>query len=147
MIKTLLIFGTALMFETALGLVTATGVASAGTCTMEIDKLQKQLSSTDAGMGPTGTGQVAETGQHLHPPTDAMNQATGNKAASLGDVANQNVGQPTDAEAAQTDAFSGSAEPTEADAALDRARQFDLAGNESGCMEEVAKAKTHLGTQ
>ena len=147
MIKTLLIFGTALMFETALGLVTATGVASAGTCTIEIDTLQKQLSSTDAGMGPTGAGQVAETSRHLHPPTDAMNKATGNKAASPDDVASQNVGQPTDAEAAQMDAFGASAEPTEADAALDRARQLDLAGNESGCMEEVAKAKTHLGTQ
>jgi hypothetical protein len=99
MIKTLLVFGT------ALGLVAATGVASAGTCTMEIDKLQKQLSSSDAGMGPTGTGQVAETGQELHPPTDTMNKATGNKAASSDDVANQNVGQPTDAEAAQSGEF------------------------------------------
>jgi hypothetical protein len=141
MIKTLLVFGT------AMGLVAATGVASAGTCTMEIDKLQKQLSSSDAGMGPTGTGQVAETGQELHPPTDTMNKATGNKAASSEDVVNQNVGQPTDAEAAQSGEFGASAEPTEADAALERARQFDLAGNESGCMEEVAKAKTHLGTQ
>ena len=141
MIKTLLVFGT------ALGLVAATGVASAGTCTMEIDKLQKQLSSSDAGMGPTGTGQVAETGQELHPPTDTMNKATGNKAASSDDVANQNVGQPTDAEAAQSGEFGASAEPTEADAALERARQFDLAGNESGCMEEVAKAKSHLGAQ
>ena len=141
MIKTLLVFGT------ALGLVAATGVASAGTCTMEIDKLQKQLSSSDAGMGPTGTGQVAETGQELHPPTDTMNKATGNKAASSDDVANQNVGQPTDAEAAQSGEFGASAEPTEADAALERARQFDLAGNESGCMEEWAKAKSHLGAQ
>lgn len=141
MIKTLLVFGT------ALGLVAATGVASAGTCTMEIDKLQKQLSSSDAGMGPTGTGQVAETGQELHPPTDTMNKATGNKAASSDDVANQNVGQPTDAQAAQSGEFGASAEPMEADAALERARQFDLAGNESGCMEEVAKAKSHLGAQ
>jgi hypothetical protein len=141
MMKTLLIFGT------ALGLVTAIGIASAGTCTMEIDTLQKQLSSTDAGMGPTGAGQVAETGQELHPPTDTMNKATGNKAASSEDVANQNVGQPTDAQAAQMAETSGSAEPTEAGAALERARQFDLAGNEAGCMEEVGKAKAHLGAQ
>src|SRR5262245_28562113 len=95
MMKKLFVFGT------AAGLAVAAGVASAGTCTTEIDGLQKQLSSSDAGMGPTGGGQVAETGQQLHPPTDTMNKATGNKAASSDDVASQNTGQPTDAESAQ----------------------------------------------
>ncbi|NJM90918.1 MAG: hypothetical protein HC863_01135 [Myxococcales bacterium] len=80
MIKTLLVAGT------ALGLVLAAGAASAGPCSTEIDTLQKQLSSTDAGMGPTGTGEVAETG-NLHPPTDTMNQATEGKATSPADVA------------------------------------------------------------
>ena len=69
MIKTLLVAGA------AFGLVFGAGAASAGPCSTEIDTLQKQLSNTDAGMGPTGTGQVAETG-NLHPPTDTMNQAT-----------------------------------------------------------------------
>ena len=84
MIKTLLVAGT------AFGLVVAAGAASAGPCSTEIDTLQKQLSSTDAGMGPTGTGEVAET-SNLHPPTDTMNQATEGKAASPGDVAAQNT--------------------------------------------------------
>ena len=86
MIKTLLVAGT------TLGLVLATGAASAGPCSTEIDTLQKQLSSTDAGMGPTGTGEVAETG-NLHPPTDTMNQATEGKAASPGDVASAEPGR------------------------------------------------------
>ncbi|MBA4099462.1 MAG: hypothetical protein C0484_22160 [Rhodospirillum sp.] len=106
--------------------------------------MQKQLSSTDAGMGPTGTGEVAETG-NLHPPTDTMNQATEGKAASPGDVASQNQGEPTDAEAAQAGAYGTSGAPDEA--SLDRARQFDQAGDEAACMEEIGKVKTQLGAQ
>lgn len=140
MMKTLLVAGT------AFGLVLAAGAASAGPCSTEIDTLQKQLSSTDAGMGPTGTGEVAETG-NLHPPTDTMNQATEGKAASSEDVANQNQGQPTDAEAAQSGEYGTSAAPVEAEASLERARQFDQAGDEAACMQEIDKMKTQLGTQ
>ena len=140
MMKTLLVAGT------AFGLVLAAGAASAGPCSTEIDTLQKQLSSTDAGMGPTGTGEVAETG-NLHPPTDTMNQATEGKAASSEDVANQNQGQPTDTEAAQSGEYGTSAAPVEAEASLERARQFDQAGDEAACMEEINNAKTQLGVQ
>jgi hypothetical protein len=140
MIKTLLVAGT------AFGLVLAAGAASAGPCSTEIDTLQKQLSSTDAGMGPTGTGEVAEAG-NLHPPTDTMNQATEGKAASPGDVAAQNQGEPTDADAAQAGEYGTSAAPIEAEASLERARQFDLAGDEAACMEEIGKVKTQLGAQ
>ena len=140
MIKTLLVAGT------ALGLVLAAGAASAGPCSTEIDTLQKQLSSTDAGMGPTGTGEVTETGK-LHPPTGTMNEATEGKATSPGDVAAQNTGEPTDAEAAQSGEFGTSAAPIEAEASLERARQFDQAGDETACMEEINKVKTQLGAQ
>jgi hypothetical protein len=141
MIKTLLVAGT------AFGLVLAAGAASAGPCSTEIDTLQKQLSSTDAGMGPTGTGQVAETGSNLHPPTETMNQATEGKAASSEDVASQNQGAPTDSEAAQAGEYGTSAAPVEAGASLERARQFDQAGDEAACMEEINKVKTQLGAQ
>ncbi len=143
MIKTLLVAGT------AFGLVLAAGAASAGPCSTEIDTLQKQLSSTDAGMGPTGTGQVAETGSklQLHPPTETMNQATEGKAASSEDVASQNTGQPTDAEAAQSGESGASTAPIEAEASLERARQFDQAGDEAACMEEINKLKTQSGIQ
>lgn len=140
MMKTLLVAGT------ALGLVFAAGAASAGPCSTEIDTLQKQLSSTDAGMGPTGTGEVAETG-NLHPPTDTMNQATEGKATSSDDVASQNQGEPTDADAAQAGAAVTSAAPIEAEASLERARQFDQAGDEAACMDEIGKLKTQLGAQ
>jgi hypothetical protein len=140
MIKTLLVAGT------ALGLVLAAGAASAGPCSTEIDTLQKQLSSTDAGMGPTGTGEVTETGNPL-PPTDTMNEATEGKAASPGDVAAQNTGEPTAAEAAQTGEYGTSAAPIETEASLERARQFDQAGDEAACMDEIGKVKTQLGAQ
>ena len=138
--KTLLVAGT------TLGLMLAAGAASAGPCSIEIDTLQNQLSSTDAGMGPTGTGEVTETG-NLHPPTDTMNDATEGKAASPGDVAAQNTGEPTDAEAAQAGEYGTSGAPVEAEASLERARQFDQAGDEAACMEELGKVKTQLGAQ
>lgn len=132
-----------LVASTALGLTLAAGAASAGPCSTEIDTLQKQISSTDAGMGPTGTGQVAETGSKLHPPTEAMNQATEGKAASADDVAAQNQGQPTSSEAAQA----GAGTALDADASLERARQFDQAGDEAACMDEINKVKSQLGAQ
>ena len=89
---------------------------------------------------------VAETG-NLHPPTDTMNQATEGKAASPGDVASQNQGEPTDAEAAQAGAYGTSAAPIETEASLERARQFDQAGDEAACMDEIGKLKTQLGAQ
>jgi hypothetical protein len=141
MIKALLVAGT------AFGLVLAAGAASAGPCSTEIDTLQKQLSSTDAGMGPTGAGQVAETGSNLHPPTETMNEATEGKATSSQDVASQNQGQPTDSEAAQAGEFGTSAAPVEAEALIERARQFDQAGDEAACMDEINKVKSQLGAQ
>jgi hypothetical protein len=145
MLKSLLAFGT------AAGLVLAAGAASAGTCSTEIETLQKKLSSTDAGMGPTGNGTVGsmgtvtETGK-THPPTDTMNQATEGKAASSQDVLSQNQGAPTDSETAMA-GQAGSGGPAEASDALQRARQFDQAGNEAACMNEIDKAKSQLGMQ
>jgi hypothetical protein len=138
--KTLLVVGT------LAGLVVAAGVASAGPCTTEIEALQKQMSSTDAGMGPTGAGTVKETGT-MHPPTETMTEATEGKAASPGDVASQNVGEPTDADAAQSGEFGTSPAPVQAEASLERARQFDQSGDEAACMKEIEDAKKHLGIQ
>ncbi|HEY1383529.1 MAG TPA: hypothetical protein VGF43_07925 [Dongiaceae bacterium] len=147
MMKTLLVLGT------TAGLMIAAAAASAGTCTAEIETLQKKLSSSDAGMGPTGTGTtgmgtVTETG-NLHPPTKTMNQATDNKAASSSDVLNQNQGAPTSSEASNSGAAPAGQLPGAAAAsdALQRARQADQAGDETTCMNEIAKAKSQLGVQ
>jgi hypothetical protein len=144
---------TLLVLSATAGLVIAASAASAGSCTAEIETLQKKLSSSDAGMGPTGNGTtgmgtVTETG-NLHPPTDAMNQATGNKATSSNDVLNQNQGAPTNSEANNSQAASAGQLPGAAGAsdALQRARQADQAGDEATCMNEIAKAKSQLGVQ
>ncbi|HET6620145.1 MAG TPA: hypothetical protein VFG64_09400 [Dongiaceae bacterium] len=148
-------FKSLLAFGTAAGLVLAATAASAGTCSTEIESLQKRLSSTDAGMGPTGTdnmgnvgamGTVTETGK-THPPTATMNQATEGKAASSEDVLSQNQGAPTDSDAAAADPSGSAGGAAEASDALQRARQFDQAGNETACMSEIAKAKAQLGAQ
>jgi hypothetical protein len=134
MIKTLLVLGT------AAGLLLAVNAASAGTCTTEIEALQKQLARSDAGMGPTN--KIVETGR-LHPPTSTMNQATKGTATSSEDVLNQNQGEPTVSQGAAADE-SGTA-TTEAHKALERARQLDQAGNEAACMTELTDIKTQLG--
>lgn len=43
------------------GVLLAAGSAAAGPCTGEIENLEKTLASTDAGMGPTGTGTETDT--------------------------------------------------------------------------------------
>ena len=128
------------------GLVVAAGVAGASPCGTEIESLQKQLSSTDAGMGPTGTGTVQETG-NLHPPTAAMNEATDGTAASSEDVAKQNQGEPTDSQSAQTGTSDASSSPMAAEDSLKQARQFEQAGDQTACMNAVKAAKKQLGIE
>jgi len=60
-------------------------------------------------------------------------------------VTAQNQGQPTDAEAARAGADGTSAAQIEA--SLEHARQFDQAGDEAACMEEIDKLKTQSGVQ
>jgi hypothetical protein len=96
-------------------------------------------------MGPTGKGEVAETGQKMHPPTESMNEAVEGKATSPDDVAKQNTGETTGSETAQAGEYGSSPAPVEAESALERARQFDMAGNEAACMEQIGKAKAELG--
>ena len=78
-------------------LVLSTGAALAGPC-----DTGRSASLKDAGSGPakTGdsqtTGMTANTGQH--PPTDTMNQKTGDVAASSQDAQRQMQGEPTAAQ-------------------------------------------------
>jgi hypothetical protein len=141
------------------GLLLAAGsAAAAGLCTAEIETLEKTLATTDAGMGPTGTGTdtpadaetttpgtTAQTEQH--PPTDTMNQAAQGKATSPEDVLQQNQGAPTDSDAAEAGQMSTAAGIDDATDSLQRAKELDQKGDEAACMEEIAKAKGALGLQ
>jgi hypothetical protein len=78
------------------------GAAQAGPC----DTGGKSTNLRDAGAGPTprNTGQttgLSSANTDQHPPTDTMNRATGNVAASSQDAQKQMQGQPTAAQQAQ----------------------------------------------
>jgi hypothetical protein len=78
-------------------MVLSVGTAHAGPCSS---------SGKDAGSGPTPgfTGQTIGTGSadtREHPPTETMNRATGEKAASSQDAQRQMQGQPTAAQQAE----------------------------------------------
>jgi len=80
-------------------LVLSTGAALAGPCDTS------RAASKDAGSGPAKmgdtqtTGMAGNTGQH--PPTGAMNQKTGDTAASSQDAQRQMQGEPTAAQQAE----------------------------------------------
>lgn len=114
----------------ALGLVPA----AAGPCTAEIENLNKTLSAKDARSGPTS----GSSG-----PTAAMGEETKGKAVSPEDVRRQAQGQPTAAETGR--AAAGTSAPTDATAALERARMLDQQGKEAECMESVRQAKGLAG--
>jgi hypothetical protein len=132
--------------------VLALGVASAqaGQCTNEINGLSKTLASKDAGTGPSSgaTGSIgtpgAQTGQH--PPTSAMNQATGGSAASPQDVQRQTQGQPTAAAEAGGAKSATGGDLAGASAALARARTLDGQGKEAECMAAIGEAKKLSGS-
>src|SRR5262245_5588193 len=88
------------MMTSAILVASLIGDAEAGQCTQEIEEYQKELSSTDAGMGPTDPAASATTAPET-PATATMNEAAEGKATSGQDVQMQNQGQPTAADAAQ----------------------------------------------
>jgi len=128
-------------------------MAIAGQCTTDIEQLQKKLSTTDAGMGSTTatgaaqtiTPQVPATGTGT-PITTGTSNALQGKAASPSDVAQQNQGQPTAADAAAA-GKPASQDNRTAQESLDRARKFDETGKERECQSELTKAKAAFGTQ
>jgi hypothetical protein len=130
-----------------------TGTAAAQQCKTEIDNVAKVLASRDAGTGPTTgmatpatPGSPAQSDQSgrppQHPPTAAMDQATGGGAASPQDVQGQTRGEPTAAERAQGAQPPAASEKLKsAQAALQRAREFEGTGREAECMSAIAEAK------
>lgn len=85
-----------LVFAPLLTVILTVSAANAGPC---------NVPEKDAGSGPTPgyTGQTtgsAGPSKQLHAPTQAMNNAVGQKAASSQDAQRQQQGQPTAAEQA-----------------------------------------------
>src|SRR5262245_6538402 len=120
----------------AIFLASVIGEAEAGQCTQEIANYEKQLSSSDAGMGPTDPS-ASTTATTETPTTATMNEAAEGKATSAQDVQQQNQGEPTAADAAQAQ----SALPAAGQGTLDQARQLDKAGKEAECMTVMESLK------
>jgi hypothetical protein len=146
----------------------------AGPCTGEIGALQKILTSSDAGSGPTmrtgsttghptgstqsqsgGTEAAVSATPRQVPPageapktnvTTTMNTATQDKAASPQDVRAQIQGQPTSSQVA-SGAMPASDKAKQVEAALGRARTADQSGDASGCTSAVNEVKNLLGTE
>jgi hypothetical protein len=139
-----------MMVTAALGVSFALSQASAGQCTQEIQNYEKQVSTSDAGMGPTkptATGTATSVDNAGATPkagevpgteaTKTMNQAVEGKATSQQDVQKQNQGQPTAADSTKPE----SAEPAAGPVNLDQARTLDRAGKEAECMAVMQKLK------
>jgi hypothetical protein len=132
---------------------TASTLASAGQCTTEIEQLQKQLSASDAGMGPTTKPSSADSAVVQSPApvpgtpiTAGTNNTLQGKAASPSDVAKQNQGEKTAAEEA-TSGKPASLDKRSAQESLAEARKLDEAGKETECQNEITKAKSAFGIQ
>ena len=81
-------------------LVLSAGAALAGPCDTGRSASLKDAGSGPAKMGDSQTtGMAANSGQH--PPTDTMNQKTGDVAASSQDTQRQMQGEPTAAQQAE----------------------------------------------
>jgi hypothetical protein len=127
------------------GLSMIAGPVLAGPCTDQIAQFDKQMASSDAGSGPTGSiankplasgsgGAQAPDTSGAHPPTARMNQAAGDKATSPADVRAQTQGQDT--------AVKGGSPPLDqAMQALARARTADAQGNAADCNAALNEAK------
>jgi hypothetical protein len=85
--------------------------------------------------------QPGDTSKEQHPPTAAMGQATQGGAASPQDVQRQTAGEPTAAQQAEGARRPATTNLASAQAALQRAREFDAGGRETECMRAVGEAK------
>src|ERR1700754_2394417 len=86
-----------ILFATCVAIIVSAGIAQAGPC---------NTANKDAGSGPTPGHTAQTTGTATspnkeHPPTGAMNRASGDAATSSSDAQRQMQGQPTAAQEAQ----------------------------------------------
>ncbi|WP_425103983.1 hypothetical protein [Ancylobacter sp.] len=120
------------------------GAAVAGPCTDRLTQLDKKVSASDAGSGPTNlpaagtTAPAAATPRAGEAPgtggTTGMNDTLAGKAASPADVRAQTSGQKTAAEG-------GASTADQLDGAMARARTADAAGDAAACGKALDEAE------
>jgi hypothetical protein len=135
----------------------AGGQAYAGPCTHRITEIEKSMSTSDAGSGPTRQTTGGQAGDVAAPPRQApkagetqetggtvtMNSAVGDKAASPGDVRAQTQGGPTAAQTAQS-GRTGGAHAREVSEALRTAKDADARGDSQACTRALDEAAKYL---
>jgi hypothetical protein len=94
-----------------------------------------------ATQGRGASPRASDTVREQHPPTAAMNEATHGGAASPQDVQSQNRGGPTAAQQAEGARRPASERLASAQNALEQARDFDRSGQETQCMDAIARVK------
>lgn len=120
-----------------------TSTAFAGPCTERITALEKSLSTSDAGSGPTQpmTSATAPTAPSVPKAgetpgtggTAGMNATVGSKAASPADVRAQTQGTPTAAQG-------GASTSMQVSDALRAAKTADQSGDSAGCTRALDEA-------
>ncbi len=140
----------------------AAAPAYAGPCTMEIDTLTAALASAGTGGAPAAPAAVphlpkapassgtlpADPLQPQQPPKLPDSHSMPKAPSTAGTLPPNPLAPTTTATGAKvTDPGAMPAQGGEAAAALQRARDLDLAGDEAGCMTEVGKAKDLIVTQ
>ncbi|WP_246659624.1 hypothetical protein [Ancylobacter moscoviensis] len=136
---------TAIVLGTALAGVA--GAAWAGPCTERITTLEKSLSTSDAGSGPTRSTDMPTTAPNESVPragetpgtggTAGMNATVGNRATSPADVRAQTSGSGTAAQG-------GASAAMQLSDALKRAKTADQAGDSATCMRALDEAEQLL---
>lgn len=132
----------ALVLGAALSLVSAT--AFAGPCTDRIATLEKSLSTSDAGSGPTASTSAQTTAPNPGVPkagetpgtggTAGMNATVGDKATSPADVRAQTSGGATAAQG-------GASSAMQVSAAMSRAKAADKSGDAAACSKALDEAQ------
>lgn len=118
--------------------------AFAGPCSERIATMEKSLSASDAGSGPTTSTNAPTTAPDPGVPkageapgtggTSGMNATVGNKATSPADVRAQTSGAPTAAQG-------GASSAQQLSAAMSRAKEADTAGNADACTKALDEAE------
>jgi hypothetical protein len=132
-----------MLFAIGVGLALSAMPAHAGPCSSEIESLAQAHPSSGAHLpkAPSTSGHVPEN--PLDTTIHGGNLAT---AGAIPKAPSTSGTLPANPLSSGSDANGATETGDTASASLQRARELDQAGDEAGCMNEIAKAKQLLGT-
>lgn len=149
----------ALLLGLGAGLLLAAGTANAGSCSVEIEALQRTIArintdatgpldeptaNIDAAIDAEGHADIGTPGGTVPAPGEIFMPRTNTGQAAIGSMSAET--QPSNSNVARTGQLNRpvGADPDLASQSLARAQMLDQAGDEPGCMKEVRQAKNQL---